>query len=84
MRAKRFWTYLLALLPAFGIILFIHSMIKLPTEPFWSSLSNIYENYVFALALGLSLPYPYLFGTLFLIIVTWISYQVLRWSIAKF
>lgn len=78
MRYAKFLPILIGLAGSFAAMLFAHRMIKLPSEPLWSPLLNIYENYAFAIALGLSLPRPYLSGALILLLIAWIGYRISR------
>jgi hypothetical protein len=48
----------IALLAGIGVVLFAHVAIKLPSEPFWSTITSIYENYALAIAVAFSVPYP--------------------------
>ncbi|GAB5555615.1 MAG: hypothetical protein Sapg2KO_52060 [Saprospiraceae bacterium] len=65
------------------IVLFTHSMIKLPSEAFWSTPLSIYENYALAMALAFSLPAPFWTALLVLILIGlfnyWLAKRVLRW-----
>ena len=65
-----------AFLVCSSLILLTHRLGKLPDEPFWTSPVTMYDNYAFAIMLGLSLPYPYWTGALLLLLVGWASYRV--------
>lgn len=66
-----------------AIVLFTHTMIKLPSEAFWSSPLSIFENYALAMALAFSLPAPFWTAMLILILIGfinyWLAYRILRW-----
>lgn len=64
-------------------ILFAHSLIKLPDEAFWSSPWQMYENYAFAIALGLSLPAPYVSAAVILLLFGWVTYRITYWILRK-
>lgn len=64
-------------------ILFAHSTIKLPSDPFWTNPWEMYENFAFAIALGLSLPAPYISGLVILLIMGWITYRVTYWLLRQ-
>lgn len=64
-------------------IIFAHSMVKLPSEPFWDTPWQMYENFAFAIALGLSLPAPYITGLIILLLMGWISYRITHWVLRK-
>jgi len=54
----------------------IHSLAKLPDEPFWASPMAIYENWQFALILGLGLPYIGITAPLMLLLALYINYAI--------
>lgn len=66
-----------------AIVLFTHTMIKLPSEAFWSSPLSIYENYALAMALTFSLPAPFWTAMFVLLLIGlinyWVAYRILRW-----
>lgn len=60
------------------ILLFTHSMIKLPSEPFWSTPFSIYENYALALAVTFSIPFPMWTSAAILLVVMVLVYWIWR------
>lgn len=64
-------------------VLFIHSLVLLPDEPFWTSPLTIYQNYVFGLILALSLPFPGISSALFLLFSGFIAYRMWLWFLTK-
>jgi len=74
---------LIAVLVCLSHILLAHSMIKLPSDPFWASPLEMYESYAFAIALGLSLPAPYISGLVILLITGWGTYRITLWFLRK-
>jgi hypothetical protein len=78
MRFVNLLPLLIGLASSFGAMMFAHRIIKLPSEPLWSPLANIYENYAFAIALGLSLPYPYVSGAIILLLIAGIGFLISR------
>lgn len=82
MSIKQILALTFALASGITLILFTHSMIKLPSEAFWSTPASIYENYALAMVLAFSLPYPMWTSAaiLFLVMfgVYWIWRKLLR------
>ena len=55
---------------------FVHSIIKLPSEPLWTTPLIIYENYAFAMALGLGVPLPMMTSGIFLVLLGFITFWI--------
>ncbi|HKK74521.1 MAG TPA: hypothetical protein VJ953_05585 [Saprospiraceae bacterium] len=82
MPIKQILALAFAVASGFTMVLFTHSMIKLPSEPFWSTPQSIYENYALAMALAFSVPYPMWTSAgillLMMLLVYWIWRKILR------
>ena len=75
-KTTKYIAFTLAALSTIVLLFFVHSVAKLPDEPFWASPALIYENWTFAMLLGLGLPYPEYTGLLVLLLILGILYLV--------
>jgi hypothetical protein len=78
MAIKKIIPPIFALATGITILLFTHSMIKLPSEPFWSTPYSIYENYALAMAVALSIPYPIWTSAVVLLLIMLLVYWIWR------
>ena len=63
----------ISILGSISFVLFIHSLVKLSSEPFWDSPKNIYSNFAFV-GLELGLPSPYISSAIFLVLQGFLIY----------
>lgn len=82
MPLKQLLALVFAIASGFTLVLLAHNMIRLPSEPFWSTPLSIYENFALALAVAFSLPYPMWTAALILLLwmglVYWIWRKIFR------
>lgn len=78
MSRKRILALVFSSAVGIGIVLFAHAAIKLPSEPFWSSVASIYENYALALAIAFSIPYPMWTAGILLLVIMALVYLLIR------
>lgn len=75
---------ILALLLTSAMLLFVHSIAKLPSEAFWTNPAEIYANWEFAIIVGIGLPYPEITAPILLLFLLWINYILFRFFIRLF
>lgn len=60
------------------IIFSVHSVAKLPDEPFWASPALLMENWEFAIGVGLGLPFSEVTAPLILFLVLGLNYLIIK------
>lgn len=61
-----------------GSILIINKLATIPGTPISYQPAVLYSNFVFAMELGLSLPYPKVMGPILWLFITWFLYFLAR------
>ncbi len=75
---------ILAFLGILFLLLTVHRLAKLPEEPLWGSPALIWDNWQFALLLGLGLPYSTPMAILILLILFVVFYAAIRFVLQLF
>ena len=75
---SRVLAILLAIVIPACVVILAHQVAKFPEEPALMNPLKMYDNYAFALALGLGAPWPRLTGALLLLGIAWGGYWMGR------
>ncbi len=81
---RKYIALTLALLSIVFMLLTVHRLAKLPNEPLWGSPALIWENWQFALIVGLGLPYPELMAFVVLLLILLVNYAIFNRLIKLF